>query len=495
MIQKTFKLSRKKLALAVSLVGAVAPATSFALVNGEVLVGYSLGYDDNISNGNQDQGQEEDISNELYTEIDLTKDQGFFRYDIFGHVGFLSHSSNVTDDQLNVSGGIDALWLIKPNRFSWDFSDTAFLQRRNSYELASSSNTEQINVLRTGPTLYFHPTGRTYLNVGGYYEQTYAEFGYDSQYLGLNADSAYYASELTQLQLNVSEVHYMPDDDNFSDQYTRSAALQLRHRLDRGVWYIGAGASQIVIDNSGISEDSDVIPTYTAGYVYEIARRVELDIVAERQIVTFGQDTLNNTSDRASLISYLGESQQQQNSGTSVIDPATIGELTQELDDFQYSTGFNVDDTIRVGLNWRYGQWGTQFRVFARRLEVPEFQLDLSQEARQLLFPEGTLDAGQDSYGIEWTLSLEPKVRWLVDAGIRIEERKIESLDVLADDATFGETTTREVRESMFTSRVSFAATRYLSFGASLESILLEDKDDGDETQSNRIFFMVEYSL
>ncbi|HBF09912.1 MAG TPA: hypothetical protein DDW29_16785, partial [Gammaproteobacteria bacterium] len=68
-------------------------------------------------------------------------------------------------------------------------------------------------------------------------------------------------------------------------------------------------------------------------------------------------------------------------------------------------------------------------------------------------------------------------------------------LDVLADDATFGETTTREVRESMFTSRVSFAATRYLSFGASLESILLEDKDDGDETQSNRIFFMVEYSL
>ncbi len=58
MIKKTFKLSRKKLALAVSLVGAVAPATSFALVNGEVLVGYSLGYDDNISNGNQDQGQE-----------------------------------------------------------------------------------------------------------------------------------------------------------------------------------------------------------------------------------------------------------------------------------------------------------------------------------------------------------------------------------------------------------------------------------------------------
>jgi len=127
---------------------------------------------------------------------------------------------------------------------------------------------------------------------------------------------------------------------------------------------------------------------------------------------------------------------------------------------------------------------------------VPEFQLELSQDARGLLFPDGFIDTDQQSVGAEFFMTLEPRPRWIVDAGLRVENRDLDAIDVLAEPIDVNNPVTRSFRETTFTTSVTFAASRELSFGSTFESVFLKDLDNSSgDVQSNRLFLGVEYSL
>jgi len=478
---------------------------SWALVQGEAIVGYSFGYDDNISLGSDAAGQEEDISNDVYFDVSLEKDEGFFRYDVYGRTGFEAHSSGAASDQLYLNGGLDALWLIKPGRLTWDLTDVASVRRQNSRAIASRSNTEQTNILRTGPTVYFQPTGRTYLDLSGYYQQSWFEFGDSNEYVGASANAIYRFSELTRLSGVVSEERFLPDGGSFNDQSTQSASATLTRQMQRGVWYIGTGVSQITIDGVSVSDSEDLIPTYVAGLNFEITRELTFDISAAKDVITIGEDTLTRGDARGRLLgTFTGSSPvtiPARGPGATEGETRPISQqefinLANEIDEFQYASGFSIDETVQSSLSWRRGFWGATFRVFARRLQVPEFQLELSQDARGLLFPDGFIDTDQQSVGAEFFMTLEPRPRWIVDAGLRVENRDLDAIDVLAEPIDVNNPVTRSFRETTFTTSVTFAASRELSFGSTFESVFLKDLDNSSgDVQSNRLFLGVEYSL
>ena len=484
-------LRNYKLVILASVAAVMLPTKLLALVEGEVLVGYSLGYDDNIGQQTKEQGPIEDIENELYLEVDLSKRTGFFRYDIFGQTDYIAHSSDVVSDQFTVDGGINALWLISPNRFAWELSDVAEIRRRDVASLASSGNTEQTNVLRTGPTVYFRPFTRTTLDLGAFYQQSWYEFGDSNEYVGVSANSTYRYSTLTTFSGFLSEIHFLPDGSDYSDQVNRNIGWQMYRRLQRGAWYIGAGTSQVVVDGALPNDDAEEwIPTYTAGLSYRLTSSWRFGLDAERRVITIGEDSLN-APDRGSLLTRIETE--------AVEEPAAapqLGALRDEVDEFRYSSGFNVTDAGSASLRWSNAQWGAILRAFTRRVEIPEFQIDLSQEARALLFPTGTINAGQDVTGVSFLMTLEPKPRWLVDFGITLENRDIRTLDISVPDPDQDDIETREIRETRIGSNVTYAASRFLSFGGRIDTVSLKDRNSitGD-VRSNRITFNVEYSL
>lgn len=467
------------------------PSIGFGTLEGNVVVGYTLGYSDNIGGGNVLQEQGEDISNELYVNVDVAKTTGFLRYDVFGQAGFIARTSDVLEDEFRFSGGINGLWIIKPSRLNWTVTDVASIRRRNSRELTSSGNTEQSNFFQTGPSLTFRPTGRTAINLDAYYQQSWFEFGDSNEYASASIAGTYNMSELSSFSASYSESYFLPDTNLSSNSVSRSASARFSRRLQRGGWFVGAGTSQVTLDDQIAGDNDDVIPVYTAGFNYRLARRLSFDISGSRQVVTIGQDTIA-TSNQRSLTSDLNTTNAVQGRELTSFE---LARLRDEVDQFEYGSGFNVQESIRTGLIWQEGRWAASMQLYATRLEVPEFQIELSQEARSLLFPSGSLDANQESQGISFSLSLEPKVRWMLDFGLRLENRNIDAVEALAVDPTQNIDTT-ELRETTLSGGATFAATRNLSFAGRLESGLLQDRKDIEpNTRNNGISFSVEYSL
>lgn len=475
----------------ISVTAVFMPVIALATLEGSVLVGYSLGYDDNIGGGSESQSTVEDISNELYLNVDVAKTTGFLRYDVFGRAGFIARSSDILEDEFRFSGGLNGLWIIQPSRLTWRVSDVATVRRRNARELTSSGNTEQSNFFETGPSLSFRPTGRTAIDLNANYQQSWFEFGDSNEYVSASISGSYTPSELSRFSGSYSEVYFLPDTNLSSDSVSRSASVRFDRRLQRGSWFIGAGTSQVTLDEQIVGENDDVIPTYTAGFNYQVARQVVFDISAGRQVVTIGQDTLARSNQR-SLALGLNNSNAVPN---RELTPIELNRLRNEVDQFDYGAGFNVNETLQAGLTWQDGRWGVSARVYATKLEVPEFELNLSQEARALLFPSGTLDSNQESQGVSFLVTLEPRIRWLANLGLRIEDRSLDAIDVLAADPNQNIVTT-ELRETIFSTGLTFAATRNLSFGGNLESALLQDKSGVvDNVRNNGVFLTVEYSL
>ena len=462
-----------------------------AKVEGEVLIGYEVGYDDNINRGFGDDDREEDITNLIYTDIDLFKQDGFLRYDAYGRLGFEMHSSDLTDDQFYSIGGFNGAALIIPNRFVWNLTDVASLRRIDARGFDASANLEKTNFLRTGPTFYFRPGDQTFVELSGYYQNSWFEFGNDSQYYGADLATTYRFSELSELVVTVSQVQFIPDGDR-SDQTQRSANARFLKRIQRGQWFIGGGASQIVVDQDSAIDNEDIVPTYEAGFTYLLLPKVTLDLRGTKSVFTIGEQDLQDSS-RGTLV-------EQFTTDSALPTGVDQAALEEELQEFTFSSGFNIQERAEAALIWQDGRWSAALTGFVDRIQVPEFQFDLSPLARDLVFAaEGDIiDADQQTIGVELAVGFEPKLRWFSEVAIRSEERELSRVDI--GDGGSGTLTTDaeslDITEHTFRASLNYAAGRYLSFGTRVELVMLEEEGRrSDPARSNRIFFNVEYSL
>lgn len=478
----------------------LAPTSSFARIQGEVSVGYELGYDDNINLGADGAGQDENISNEIYTEVDVIKDSGFFQYNALGRAGFRAETADGIDDRFLLDGNFDGQWMISRNRLAWDISNEALLRRTNSAQAFSVRNTEQINRFRTGPRLFFRPGPRTNLELSAFYEYAWFEERDDNQFIGAAADLGFRLSSLTQIDTNLSQTNYLPEGDNRSEEVSRSVSFVINRRLQRGNVFIGAGVSTIELDLVELADDEDeIIPTYRAAYDYEISSAITFNASFERAVITVGRDEY----DIPEVPGLSGSTGRDRPGQSGILD---ANERSQ-LDDFDYTAGFNVSTAISTGFIYSKALWSAQIRGYSSLIEVPDTQFELTDAEERAYFETiNGIDRGSESIGFEIIGNFEPKPRWLVSLGYGKEYRTIDTQQVNrpGDEGVDGSNvgllrdgvTRVELDESRIFSDMTYAATRFLSFGARLELAKFEDVDTGTQPGSvNRIFFNVEYVL
>lgn len=161
-------------------------------------------------------------------------------------VEYLSYANDTNDNETRLTLDAFALWAISPQRVTWTLEDNVRQVRSDPTRTDTPSNTVTVNVLSTGPDVYFRLGPVNRLQLGARAGTVYVENSENDNQRRLGYVRWFYqSSPVTTLSLNyeASTVDFENElNPNFSRQ---DYFMRLQSRPARSVFDIDIGATKI----------------------------------------------------------------------------------------------------------------------------------------------------------------------------------------------------------------------------------------------------------
>lgn len=297
-----------------------------------------------------------------------------------GRVAFrgqhLNYENDTFDDEFRPELDMDLVWQPIRDRLTWTVADVARQQRIDVAGAPNPNNVQTVNLLTTGPDVFFRFGPRSTLRLGARYsDASFEETNEDNQRVNGNAGWIYELSSTTKLSLNAGAETVKFENDALNDEFDRrDVFFQISSTAARSSLVLDLGQSTIDPESAEKIDE----PLLRLAWRRQLTERSNLGIELAREVSDVGRD----------IAVRIGDTQ------------------TRSGDLF-------VDRRFSIFHDSRFRRMSTTVRLYAR---------DADYEVAAL-----------DERNIGGTLSLEHRLSRTVSASIQGEAVRREFLDLVPD--------------------------------------------------------------
>jgi hypothetical protein len=212
-------------------------------------VGYMPEYSDNITRVSAN--EKNDLINTLFAGFSYQENTQDVVARVLTQATYNNYKNNTYDDETLFDLNSSAVWTISPQRFFWTLEDTFQQGLIDTTRPDTPTNVTDINILSTGPDVYFHLSPVQTLLLGARAEDLYTGEvdGGDNKRITGTASWAYQSTATTTLSLNYQIMDVMYDKPSNNIDYTRQEEFfRADFHLARSQYILDLGNRSIRFD-------------------------------------------------------------------------------------------------------------------------------------------------------------------------------------------------------------------------------------------------------